>query len=777
MEKHKKTRIAVLLAVALLICHRQYSVRADDSQSYDKVHAFYYPWYGNPQTDKFYYHWSHQQFVKEGEPKNYPGGDDVAASFYPKLGCYSSKSDQDLDAHMLMLGRAKVGTICTSWWGKDSYTDKAVPRLLDAAARHNIKVCFHIEPFPGRNAQTTRDAIVYIIDKYGSHSAFYRYGKDKPLPMFYVYDSYLTPAEQWKIILSPDGPQTIRNTKYDSVVIGLWVKEHEQDFMTEGNFDGFYTYFATDGFTYGSTINKWPGLAEWAQQNDKLFIPSVGPGYIDLRIRPWNDVNTRDRQNGTYYDREFAAAIAVRPTIISITSFNEWHEGTQIELAVPKQIPDFKYLDYMPHEPEYYLDRTRYWVERYVEYSATQSTKYMIVVTGSELLSGAYPDGHTYFLTRTLRPLGLECIGSMSVDDKQADLKEALRYTTDKADLVIVTGGLGPTDNDITREALSDFTGITLKEHPDVLQEMARRFHVPPDQLRANLRRQTQVPTEGTYFRNTEGTAVGLAFEPAEDIIVALPGPPRELQAMVRNELVPYLSRRFGTRLPGCSLTLRFVGLGQSQIDQSLEDNVPLAPDITVSSQFEGSRVDFTFSLPEDTPQDRARLLDLKQKIMKYLGEYVYADDETSLEEHVLKLLKARGERLALAEVGSSGALAAALSSADGDGQVLAGAYVAPTVEKLCHLLGVDNDDPTGGTSGEQKIKRLAAAAADATASQWAIAVGEVRRDQNGSGYVEVAFKLPDGSLDTRQVRLSGTGELARLRLSTQLLDQLRRRL
>ena len=87
------------------------------------------------------------------------------------------------------------------------------------------------------------------------------------------------------------------------------------------------------------------------------------------------------------------------------------------------------------------------------------------------------------------------------------------------------------------------------------------------------------------------------------------------------------------------------------------------------------------------------------------------------------------------------------------------------------------NDDWTGSTSGDQRIKRLAAAAADTTKSQWAVAVGEARRDENGSGYVEVAFKLPDGRLESRQVRLRGTGELARSRLSTLLLDQLRRRL
>ncbi|MHC4532386.1 MAG: molybdopterin-binding protein [Planctomycetota bacterium] len=774
MEQQAKIRLAVSFAIVLSICFGpvQGGIKVSEQQPNYDVHTFYYPWYGNPQTDNSYYHWNHQQSVRKGEPKNYQGGDDIGADFYPKLGCYSSNSDDDLNSHMKMLRRAQVGVISTSWWGKDSYTDKAVPRLLDAAANHDIKVCFHIEPFGGRNAQTTRDAIVYIVDKYGSHSAFYRHGKDNPRPMFYVYDSYLTPAKQWKAILSPDGAQTIRNTRYDSVVIGLWVKEHEQAFMTEGNFDGYYTYFATDGFTYGSTIENWPELAEWARQNNKLFIPSVGPGYVDLRIRPWNNVNTRGRRAGAYYDREFAAAIAVRPQIVSITSFNEWHEGTQIEPAVPKKIPDFKYLDYKPHYPEYYLDRTSYWVSRFVKASTGQSTKYMIIVTGGELLSGVYPDGHTYFLTRTLRPLGLECVGSMSVDDKQVELKEALRYATDKAPLVIVTGGLGPTENDITREVLSEFTGIALKEHPDVVQKMAQRFRVSPAQLRANLRRQTQVPTRGIYLKNSNGTALGLVFESAKSVIIALPGPPRELQAMVSNELVPYLKERFGTRLPGSSITLRFVGLGQSQISQTLRDHVPMASDIIVSSQFQGSRVDFTFSLGNDTSKDRERLQELKQKILEHLGDNAYADDEISLEEHVIQLLETHGATLSLAEVGSGGSLAAALSEADGDHRILVGAYIAPTMEKLRRLLGVNKTD---GTSRTQQIEQLAKATAEVTESDTAIVIGEAWRDENGAAYVNVVFKLPNARMESQKVRLRGSGELAARRLGTQLLDQLRR--
>lgn len=409
--------------------------------------------------------------------------------------------------------------------------------------------------------------------------------------------------------------------------------------------------------------------------------------------------------------------------------------------------------------------------------TASSPTRYVIIVTGDELLSGAYADGHTYFLTRTLHPLGLQCVGSMCVDDKQADIKEALRFATDKAALIIVTGGLGPTDNDVTREALSDFTGIPLKEHPDVLEQMSRRFGVPAAELRANLRRQTKTPTQGTYLKNSNGTAVGLVFESAGRVVVALPGPPRELQPMVRDELVPYLSRRFGTHLPGCSLTLRFVGLGQSQIDQSLKDHVPLPPDVTISSQFEGSRVDFTFLLPHDTPQDQARLRELEQKIMTHLDQYVYANDETSLEERVLKLAEARGVTLALAESGSGGTLAAALSGADGAQRVLVGAYVAPTEEKLRRLLAIHDEEWTNSATPAQKVERLAAAVAEAAKSKWAIAVGEVSRDQKGVDYVTVAFRMPEGRTETKQVQLRGKGELARANLSTQLLDELRRKL
>ena len=113
---------------------------------------------------------------------------------------------------------------------------------------------------------------------------------------------------------------------------------------------------------------------------------------------------------------------------------------------------------------------------------------YVIVVTGDELLDGLYPDAHTAFLARTLRPMGFRCVRAMIVDNSRAEIREALSEATAKARLVIVTGGLGPTENDVTRQALSEYTKIPLAEHPDVLAEIERRFKQPREQLRPNLR-------------------------------------------------------------------------------------------------------------------------------------------------------------------------------------------------------------------------------------------------------------------------------------------------
>ena len=131
----------------------------------------------------------------------------------------------------------------------------------------------------------------------------------------------------------------------------------------------FYTYFAANGFTHGSSWKHWRSLQDFAVRNSLLFVPSVGPGYVDTRIRPWNGQTTRDRRKGVYYDMAWRTALAAGPRMVSITSFNEWHEGTQIEEAVPKTSANdgFEYRSYEPHEPDFYLLKTRENVDAFLD--------------------------------------------------------------------------------------------------------------------------------------------------------------------------------------------------------------------------------------------------------------------------------------------------------------------------------------------------------------------------------------------------------------------------
>ncbi|XP_053315428.1 glycoprotein endo-alpha-1,2-mannosidase [Spea bombifrons] len=351
------------------------------SPNYD-FHTFYYTWYGNPQFDGKYIHWNHP-LLKHWDAKisnNFPSGvhnppDDIGANFYPELGPYSSRDPSVVDAHMKQMRSASIGVVALSWYplgmsdDNGEPTDDIVPLILDKAHNYGLKVTFHIEPYKDRDDHSLRSNVIYIIHKYGSHPAFYRYKSSdgRTLPMFYIYDSYITSPDTWANLLTLSGSQSIRNTPYDGIFIALLVEEkHKYDIHRSG-FDGLYTYFATNGFSYGSSHHHWSSLKAFCDTNNLMFIPSVGPGYVDTSIRPWNLQNTRNRINGKYYETALNAALLVRPSIISITSFNEWHEGTQIETAVPKKNALYKYDDYLPHKPNIYLQLTRKWSEKFIK--------------------------------------------------------------------------------------------------------------------------------------------------------------------------------------------------------------------------------------------------------------------------------------------------------------------------------------------------------------------------------------------------------------------------
>lgn len=239
------------------------------------VHIFYYAWYGAPAEDGEWFHWNHKYLDNwdKTDTKTYPTGshkppDDVGANFFPSLGAYSSRNLSVINQHFSWLAEANIGVVAVSWYPpglKDEngpQSDKMIPTLLDVAQKYNLKICLHVEPYEGRNPENFRQNLQYVHRTYGSHAAYYRVKRGaRSLPVFYVYDSYQVSVQDWSRLFSRKGDLSVRDTELDAIFIALLVEMKHRYDIKMASFDGFYTYFASNGFTYGSSWKHWKGLA------------------------------------------------------------------------------------------------------------------------------------------------------------------------------------------------------------------------------------------------------------------------------------------------------------------------------------------------------------------------------------------------------------------------------------------------------------------------------------------------------------------------------------
>lgn len=408
-----------------------------------------------------------------------------------------------------------------------------------------------------------------------------------------------------------------------------------------------------------------------------------------------------------------------------------------------------------------------------VSQASDSETEYVVVVTGRELLEGAYADAHTQFLARTLLPLGGRCVGSVTVTDDEQEIRRALDYASGRSRIVIVTGGLGPTGDDITRQTLAKYTGIPLRESSQVIQEYRRRYG---DRVfRPSLRRQAQVPSRGAYLRNRVGSAVGLVFDDGERVIVALPGPPRELRPMVREQLIPFLARRFGIQSSIESVTLRFVGIGESSIQSVIDEHIDLPSEVKIASTFEAGRVDLTFYARSSLPAVRERLLNLREQMLLRLGKHVYSVDGSTLEEAVLRLLADRKATLAVAEVATGGGLSSRLTGTPSAPAVLFGSYVAATNGGIKGLLAPEVPETSGqAPEGTEAILDLARKVAGDHRDRWVLLVSQMQEGDAGRVTLCAGSRAQGFAVESVGFR---TGRSGRERLITRALDFLRRRL
>ncbi len=252
---------------------------------------FFYPWYSNPVHDGGYAHW---QQGAHSPPF------DVSSVYFPARGAYSSSDPRVLRAQMRDIERAGVGEVVSSWWGWGSAEDLRLPAVLQAAKRRGLRVGVHIEPYAGRSILSIQNDLAHL--------------RTLGIRDVYVYRAEDFSADQWRTLnLHLTGLRTFAQT--DRV-----------GFAARAGFDGFYTY---DILVFGGS--KFARLCEQAHAAGILCAPSVGPGY-DAQSAT-GDPRVKPRDDGATYDCMWRAAITAGADIVTITSYNEWSEGTQIEPA------------------------------------------------------------------------------------------------------------------------------------------------------------------------------------------------------------------------------------------------------------------------------------------------------------------------------------------------------------------------------------------------------------------------------------------------------------
>lgn len=294
------------------------------------VFAHYYPWYYGPPN---YYHWR--------TPLGAPPGI-VQADYYPTLGAYDSADPSVLAQHMSWLSRAGVDCLLVSWWGQASPEDQHVPAILAAAAAGGLKVAFTVEPYTGRTSTSFASDVAYLLAQYGHSPALYRasrataYGPSlAPRPLILVY---LPSGGGWSQAID-----SLRGTANDCIVL---VRTADNLFLTDAGVRSQLCWTHADGmYNYGYFANPlYPTLP---RSDDYLILPSVSPGFDNSRENGVLVPTVVDRQSAGTLAGQWQAVLAQHPEVVAVVSFNEWHEGTQIEPAQSFTSNGFTYKNYV----------------------------------------------------------------------------------------------------------------------------------------------------------------------------------------------------------------------------------------------------------------------------------------------------------------------------------------------------------------------------------------------------------------------------------------------
>lgn len=410
-----------------------------------------------------------------------------------------------------------------------------------------------------------------------------------------------------------------------------------------------------------------------------------------------------------------------------------------------------------------------------------------VIAVGSELLGSTRIDTNSLFLAGRLAALGIALRAKAVVGDDRQLLAELFRLALDRADVVVLTGGLGPTDDDVTREVVADVLGLELIEDEAILRKIEQRFARRGLRMPDVNRRQAMVPRGAVALENPNGTAPGLYIEHGDRIVVLLPGPPREMQPMM--ELLcsgPLASRVGAERLYTASIFIS--GRSESHVEEIAQPVYSAwktaDPPIETTILAAPGQIELHLTLRSaDADSARRILADARDRLATALGASVFSLDGRSMEQVVGEMLRTRKLTVAAGESCTGGLLMSRLTDVPGSSDYVLAGVVAYSNASKTALAGVDPAlIEAYGAVSEPVAIALAEGARQRVRSDFGIGVTGVAGPGGGTekkpvGTVAIAIVAPDGAARVRTFSFLGGRAQVKFQASQAALDMLRRAL
>lgn len=404
-----------------------------------------------------------------------------------------------------------------------------------------------------------------------------------------------------------------------------------------------------------------------------------------------------------------------------------------------------------------------------------------IVGVGTELLLGQIANTNARWMSEHLAAIGVDVLHHQVVGDNLDRIVEALGNAAGRADVVLVTGGLGPTEDDITRDALAELLGVELEFHPEIESMLRARFaSIGSDAMPENNLRQAGVPKGARYVMPLRGTAPGIVAELGDGTrVYAMAGVPLEMVEVMEGTVLPELAAAAGPSTL-VSTVLRCTGIGESRVAEVLADLFEASSNPSVAYLATGGEVKVRVSAKAATrPRADALIAPLADEVLRRLGDVVFSKTDESLAEAVGRLLRSSRRTLCFAESLTGGGLGARITSVPGSSEYFAGSAVVYTAEAKERILGVSHETiASSGVVSEACAREMAARARKAFGSDVALAVtGSAGPDRHGNAEPGTVWLALDAGDLTHARLLRAPGERDRVRRWTEQagLDLVRR--